>query len=148
MSHEMIIENIKTKLSHIEPVLLNSIWEIVEHAERRQQTPIPREPVRAQALVAGELHFIGENLRLEEYERLSRKQRAALQLRLKEQNFSWLKEQFAKHQAAWLIVVDGKAAKWGESLQDRPLAQQNVEISQQTGKFPFVFVNDEYLAMG
>ena len=56
MNHETLIENIKTKLPHIAPALLNSIWEIVEHTERRADSPTSANVP---------LKFIGDNLVLD-----------------------------------------------------------------------------------
>ncbi|MGH9877829.1 MAG: hypothetical protein ACRD5H_09340, partial [Nitrososphaerales archaeon] len=35
----------------------------------------------------------------------------------------------------------------GKSLKNKLLPQQLIEISRQTGKFPFVFVNDKFIAI-
>lgn len=93
------------------------------------------------------LQFIGENLTLEEYRRLSPKERGALQMRLREQNALWVREQFSKRNAAWLVVVNGEVLAAGETLKNLPLGPQHVETSQRTGKFPFVFINDDHMTI-
>ncbi len=147
MSHEMMIENIKTKLPHIEPALLNSIWEIVEHAERRPHAPLVSEPTRTQALVGGGLHFIGENLPFDPRRNSSLQERAALKRRLKTQNQAWLSLQFEKLKAAWLVIVDQQVIAWGASLASYPKPDKLLETCQRTGKFPFLFINEEYLSI-
>lgn len=113
MSHELLIENIKTKLPHIKPALLHSIWEIVEQAERRQPTPVANEAIKTQAFVAGGLQFLGGNLPFDPLRDSSLQERAALKRRLKTQNQAWLLLQFEKLKAAWLMVVDRQVLAWG-----------------------------------
>jgi hypothetical protein len=54
------------------------------------------------------LKFVGENLTLEEYERLPIAERCKLKQRLKEQNHHWLREKFSAPRTAWLVVIDGE----------------------------------------
>ncbi|MGH7454987.1 MAG: hypothetical protein ACRENG_26760 [bacterium] len=84
---------------------------------------------------------------LEEFERLSLKERAILQRHLKKQNHDWLQKKFSELGAAWLVVVDSKVIASGKSLKTEPMPPQLVKISRRTGKFPFVFVNDDCLAI-
>ena len=60
---------------------------------------------------------------------------------------SLLQEKFATLNAAWLVVVDGKVIASGKSLKDEPMPPQILEICHRTGKFPFVFINDTFLAI-
>jgi len=93
------------------------------------------------------LKFVGENLTLEEYQRPTLKERSMLQRRLQEQNHLWLQEKFSTLRAAWLVVVDGEVFDSGRSLENEPMSPQLLEICQRVGKFPFVFINDDYLAI-
>lgn len=149
MNHEMMIENIKTKLPHIKPALLHSIWEIVECAERRQPTPVANEAIKTQAFVAGGLQFLGGNLPFDPLRDSSLQERAALKRRLKTQNQAWLLLQFEKLKAAWLMVVDRQVLAWGLSLASYPKPEKILETCQRTGKFPFpfLFVNEEHLSI-
>ncbi|NUO79187.1 hypothetical protein HUU05_03850 [candidate division KSB1 bacterium] len=141
---------INAELKNADTATMGLILETLRHAKQPRPAAMfevrdGREALEAQTTSA--LHFIGDNLTLEEYERLSLKERAQLQLRLKDQNQTWLREQFAKRKAAWLVVVNGKVESWGKSLKDRPIARQNLEIAQRTGRFPFVFINDDYITI-
>lgn len=93
------------------------------------------------------MKFVGKNLLPEEYPRLSFEERAALQWRLKQQNRNWLQKQFAKLNAAWLVVVDGKVIASGKTLKNRPTSPQILKICRRTGKFPFIFVNDKFITI-
>jgi hypothetical protein len=140
MSHEMLIENIKTKLPQLEPALLHSIWEIVERAERKQHAPIESgHVIKTQALAAGGLQFIGENPPFDPRRDSSLQERAALKRRLKSQNQAWLSLQFEKLKAAWLMVVDQQVIAWGASLASYPKPEKILETCRQTGNFPYSF---------
>jgi hypothetical protein len=148
-----MIENIKAELEHVDASALHSIWQIIDKSKRKP-VPLPdftggSASRRADKMAPKNkpLKFIGENLTLEEYERLSPKERGMLQRRLKEQNHLWLKKKFSELKAAWLVVVNGEVIDWGKGLKNLPLAKQNVEVSQRTGKFPFVFINEALMAI-
>jgi len=153
MSHDATLENIKAELDHVDATALHTIWEIINRSKRKQTTS--PEIAGGSALQHGDteaienqsLKFVGKNLTLEEYERLSPKERGMLQQRLKDQNHLWLQEKFSALRAAWLVVVDGEVIASGKSLKQLPLAPKNVELSRQTGKFPFVFINDDFMAI-
>jgi hypothetical protein len=84
---------------------------------------------------------------LEEHEQLPLKERAMLKRRLKEQNYQWLQAKFSALDAAWLVIVDGQVIASGKSLKDKPRQPQVLEICRQTGKFPFIFVNDKFITI-
>ena len=143
MSHESMIENIKANLDHVDPAALQSIWEIVNQSKSKSvlsSKSTGRSTFQRAASEERSAKFIGKNFTLDEYERLSPKERGMLQRRLKEQNHLWLKNKFSELKAAWLMVIDGEVIDWGKSLKNLPLARQNVDVFQRTGKFPFVFI--------
>jgi hypothetical protein len=153
MSHASMREHIKAKVEHADLATLQSIWEIFDQSERRS-TAVPEPTVSSAqsradktAIQSRLLQFVGENLTLEEFEHLSLKERAMLQRRLKKQNYDWLQKKFSELGAAWLVVVDSKVITSGKSLKTEPMPPQLVKISRRTGKFPFVFVNDDFLAI-
>lgn len=150
MSQETMLAAINAELNHADAATMNLVLETLRNA--KQTKPITRfqagdHHYASKSQPTPALQFVGENLTLEEYRSLEPKEKGVLQMRLKEQNHLWLREQFKRRKAAWLVVVNGSIEAWGESLKDRPLAPQNVEVSQRTGKFPFVFVNDDYMAI-
>jgi hypothetical protein len=148
-----MIENIKAELEHVDASALESIWEIIDKSKQKSAPPpdfTGSSASRRADKTAPQnkaLKFVGENLTLEEYERLSPKERGMLQRRLKEQNHLWLKKKFSELKAAWLVVVNGEVIDWGKGLKNLPLAKQNVEVSQRRGKFPFVFINEDLMAI-
>ncbi len=93
------------------------------------------------------MKFVGENLLPEEYQSLSLDDRAALQWRLKKRSREWLKEQFAKRKSAWIVVVDGQVIAFGKTLSNRSVAPQVRKFCKTTGKFPFIFVNNEFIVI-
>jgi hypothetical protein len=150
MSHTTILEDIKANLDRVDAESLLSIREIIDQSLRKVSgLTAGSAPVRANRVSASrqQLKFIGENLLPEEYERLSLEERAGLQWRLKQRNRDWLQKQFAKLDAAWLVVVDGKVVTSGKTLEDKPLSPQILKISRRTGKFPFIFVNDKFITI-
>jgi hypothetical protein len=150
MSHEAMIENIKSELANVDVRALQSILEIINQSKRKPSAVAGGSVLdrtgkpKAQSLP---LKFIGENLTPEEYERLSIKERCALQERLQEQNRQWLHEKFSIFGLAWLVVVDGEIIASGKSLKDEPMPLQIQKICRETGKFPLVFINESFLAI-
>jgi hypothetical protein len=145
MSQEAIIENIKAELNQIDRTALLSILEIIDRSKR--QSVASSDPISASADRRKRLQFVGENLTLEEFERLSLKERAMLKWQLKKQNERWLRENFSDLEAAWVLVVDGKILASGKSLRTKPKPPELLQISRRAGKFPFVFVNDKFIAI-
>jgi hypothetical protein len=149
MSHEAMLEDIKAELDQLDPAALQSIREIIQQTKRplsdksktRQSSDIPLIDIE------GSLPFVGENVTLEKHEQLSLKERAILKRRLKAQNQRWLQAKFSALDAAWVVVVDGQVIASGKSLKDKPRQLQILEICRRTGKFPFVFVNDEFITI-
>jgi hypothetical protein len=153
MSPATMRENIKAEVDHLDPAALQSIWEIIDRA-KRQPAAVPQPAVGSVPNRAGKaaassppLKFVGENLTLEEYEKLSVNERRILARRLKEQNHLWLQTTFSALGAAWLVVVDGQVIASGKSLKDQPMQPQIRELCQHTGKFPFVFINDNFITI-
>jgi len=153
MSHEVMLENIKTRLDKVDHAVLQSIMALINQSETKPAI-LPQaavgstfKPVDIPDAVNRKTNFVGENLTLEEYEHLSPGERGGLQQRLRERNHLWLQEKFASLKAAWLVVVNGEIIASGQNLRNLPLAKQNVEVYQRTGKFPFVFINDDLMAI-
>jgi hypothetical protein len=150
MSNKTMMEDIKAGLGHVDTAALQSIWAIIKQGKPELvATPVitDRAKLHPPTVVGRPAKFVGENLTLDEYERLSIKEKGELQRRLKEQNHIWLEEKFSTLKAAWLLVIDGEIFDWGMSLKNLPLAKQNVEIYHRTGKFPFIFINDDLMAI-
>jgi hypothetical protein len=149
MTHELMLEDIKAELDYLDAAALQSIREIINQAKRplfdrakaRQSSEMPLIDIEEP------LPFVGENLTLEEHEQLPLKERAMLKRRLKEQNYQWLQAKFSALDAAWLVIVDGQVIASGKSLKDKPRQPQVLEICRQTGKFPFIFVNDKFITI-
>jgi len=150
---EAIINDIKNDLDHLDAEVLRSIREIIAGSKRR--AAIGRDKNGGSAsksfdqapFTPKQLEFVGKNLTLEEFERLTLKERAMLKRRLKERNRQWLQEKFSALDAAWVMVIDGEVIASGKSLKDKPRPPQTVKLSQRLGKFPFVFVNEKFITI-
>jgi len=150
---ETAIEDIKAELKHLDAAVLQSIREIIAQSKGKPFARVksahgsPLHGVDKATTINPPAPFVGENLLPEEYERLSNKERGALQWRLRERNRHWLQESFSKLDAAWLVVVDGKIISSGKRLQNKPLSPQILKICRRTGKFPFIFVNEKFITI-
>jgi hypothetical protein len=65
----------------------------------------------------------------------------------KEQNNEWLREKFANLKALWIMVVDGQIKAWEKIMKDYPQPEQIMEICRNTGKYPFIFIDDDRMAI-
>jgi len=152
MNHTTIIETIKTELVEANPDTLAYLLEVLRQAKQRdfsspemdtailpsfQQWVVPIQSPR----------FQGENLPHEAIEKLSVKERGAMQRRLKELNRKWLQEKFSSLNAVWLMVMDGQILAWGETTKNYPKPAQITELCRKTGKYPFIFINDDAMAI-
>jgi len=145
MSQEVMLANIKAGLDHVDAAALQSIWTIINQSKPEFATIADRPQFQHLVALKTPPKFAGKNLTLDEYERLSIKEKGELQRGLKEKNHLWLQEKFSTLKAAWLVVIDSEVFNWGKTLKNLPLAKQNVEIYHQTGKFPFIFINDDFM---
>ena len=150
MSHAAIIETIKTELVEANPETLAYLLEVLRQSKQRdfsstkidaaippsfQQWVAPNQPPR----------FRGDNLPWEAIAKLSIKERGAMQRRLKELNKAWLEEKFTSLNVLWLMIVDGEVIASGTTKKDYPKPARISEICEQTGKYPFIFINDNAL---
>jgi hypothetical protein len=153
MSQEAIVAKIKDALTEADSETLDLLLETLQKSKKKRLMPSEKFT----SILSGSfnrktpprqtLEFIGENLPFEEIEKLSIKERGELQRRLKEQNKEWLHEKFTTLNALWLMVIDGKVQSWGKNQKDYPQPEQIMEISQRTGKYPFIFINDDRMAI-
>lgn len=96
------------------------------------------------------IHKIGfkiRNVTFEEYKNLSNEDRKQLHIWAFEENKEWIKKRIIENKAAWLIVIDGKVISFSNNLDEYPSEKQIMDICQKTKKFPFIFVNDDMLAI-
>lgn len=150
MSQETMLAAINAELKNADTATMGLILETLRRVKQPRPAAVFEVYDRREALglqTPTTLHFIGENLMPAEYRSLPPHDRVSLQKRLKEQNALWLREQFSKRKAAWLVVVDGEVIACGETLANLPLAPQHAETARKTGKFPFVFINDDHIVI-
>lgn len=91
--------------------------------------------------------FKTKNITYEKYRNLSKDDRKFLHLSAYEENKNWITENIKKYHAAWLVVIDGEIFAFSKSLDDYPSDQEIQEICNKTKKFPFIFVNNDILAV-
>lgn len=91
--------------------------------------------------------FQSKNPRLQEYLRLSEEHQLELWQAARQKNLDWLTRTFAALPAGWIMVIDGEVTRCGASLGDFPSDEELTRIEQESGKFPFVFLSDDLLAV-
>ena len=108
-----------------------------------------KEPGKSKRQISAttKLRYQGENPNFQEYATLSEDAQLNLWQIAKGNNKEWLAQMFTKLQVGWLIVIDGKIIKHGSSLGDFPKEEEILRIGEQIGKVPFVFLNDNLLAI-
>jgi hypothetical protein len=91
--------------------------------------------------------FQSQNPRLQEYLKLSEEQQLEVWQAARQQNLDWLTRTFTALQAGWIMVIDGEVTRYGASLGDFPSDEELTRIEHESGKFPFVFLSDDLLAV-
>lgn len=91
--------------------------------------------------------FVGENLTLEEYSSLAIDEKMYLKSTLLENNMAWLNQKFQELNAAWITVVNGELITYSSALAEYPQESDVLKICKDKGRFPFVFVNNRFLAI-
>lgn len=147
MSNESMIETIKAELDNADHDTLSSVLKTLSKSKKIRSSQRKKQDSRGSsthAKTSKSNKFIGENLTFEEIKKLTRKERAALQWRIKEQNRKWLEQKYNSLKALWVMVIDGEVYSWG-GRRDYPQAEKIDDIIKRTGKYPFVFTDDKRL---
>ncbi len=149
MNREAIIANAKKKYASADEATIDAVLRTLQETNLDWRLSAQSSTSAAFAVTDDSNHhdFVGNHLSLEQYRKLSLKERGALQRQLKEQNRQWLEKKFADLHAAWLMILDGKIIDSGDSLKDYPSTEQIREIGLRHGKRPFVFINDLLVAI-
>jgi hypothetical protein len=151
MSHEAILETIKTELETADAATLQSIWETLRQAKQGSielSTAVGGQlSRRSSTTTASEkpVEFVGENSPFDPNRKFSFEEKAAAKRRLKAQNREWLLQKFNELRAGWLMVVDGQVIASGATLSDYPTPEQLLAVCHRTGKFPFLFINEKIM---
>jgi hypothetical protein len=153
MSHEAMLETIKTELDNADAATLQSVWETLRQAKQSSaELPVAvggQISSRASTSTTSEkpLEFVGENPPFDPNQKFSFEEKAAAKRRLKVQNREWLLQKFKELRAGWLMVVDGQIIASGATLSDYPDPEQILKVCHRTEKFPFLFINEDLLAI-
>ena len=91
--------------------------------------------------------FVGQNVTLEEYEALSPDEKSRYLEEAETLNRRWIENQYKTFDANWIMVVDGRVVLSGMSLKDYPEHEDFLKICETTGKYPFVFISAQLLAI-
>lgn len=91
--------------------------------------------------------FRTRNLSLAEYQSLTEQERETFHELAWEENHAWLTAQLQEHGAAWLIVVDGQIIASSSDLDEYPTESEIMDIIEETGKFPFIFIDNAILSI-
>jgi len=91
--------------------------------------------------------FVGENLTLERYSSLDEGDKILLQTMVWEKNGEWLNNKFEELNAGWVTIINGEVETFSATLDEYPKEPDVLKISKKRGKFPFIFVNNWFLAI-
>lgn len=91
--------------------------------------------------------FRTRNLSLAEYQSLTEQERETFHELAWEENHAWLTSQLQKHGAAWLMVVDGQIIASSSDLDEYPTESEIMDNIEETGKFPFIFIDNAILSI-
>jgi hypothetical protein len=153
MSHKAMLETIKTELDNADAATLQSVWETLRQAKQSSaELPVAiggQVSHGSSTLTASEkpLVFIGENPPFDPNRNLSLEERIAAKRLLKADNREWLLQKFKELRAGWLMVVDGQVIASGATLSDYPTPEQLLAVCHRTGKFPFLFINENIMVI-
>ncbi|MCI0691780.1 hypothetical protein L0337_07190 [candidate division KSB1 bacterium] len=148
-----MIATINSELKGADVETLGLLLEVLQKSKQGFSKPLQKlsdampHSANQKTALSQQLKFIGENLPFEAIEKLSIKERGALQRSLKEQNKEWLREKFTTLNALWVMVLDGQVKAWGKNMKDYPQPEQIMEVCQNTGKYPFIFIDDDRMAI-
>ncbi len=150
MSHETMLAAINAELRNADVATMNLVLETLRQAKQAKPKSRARvsdsiTPIKPQTQTVAE--FIGENPPFDPHRNLSLHERGAFKRQLKAQNHEWLLKQFQKLKVAWLMVIDGRVTASGATLESYPKPEQILDVCQRTGKFPFLFVNEDHLCI-
>jgi hypothetical protein len=151
MTHEAIIEKVKKKYAGADEATIHAVLQTLQDAKVDWRwprlTPSSVEAIHESSEASEPRKFVGEHLTLEQYRKLSIKERGEHQRQLKAKNRKWLDEKFANLHAAWLMILDGEIIAFGDSLKDYPSTDKIREIGLRHGKRPFLIINDLLVAI-
>jgi hypothetical protein len=152
MTREALIRKVKRNYAKADEATIEAVLNTLQEAEpdeRLTKQPLPPRTPAQQAIATSTPtdKFVGLNPTLEQYRKLSFKERAALKRQLQAQNRKWLDEKLSSLKAAWLMVVDGEVIGSGTTLNDYPRTEQIRKLGLQYGKRPFIFINKLFVAI-
>jgi len=133
MTTETLIQEVREKAGVLDnngEQLLATIVKILQGGEDTSTTQQPSEQI-----------FIGRNITPEEYEALSREEKRRYIADAEKRNKCWVENQFNRLQADWIMVVDGQVVMHGTTLDNYPDDEDFLAFCENTGKFPFAFIN-------
>ncbi len=131
------IEQIAAQIRQLNPVERQRLLTLIPDFGRMNTAP----------LNAATLQFNGQNISVAAYEALAEDEKFKFLDKAENGNTDWLREKFRTLRAAWIMVVDGNAAAFGESMDTYPNDDEFLKLCQKFGKYPFVFFNPLILAI-
>jgi hypothetical protein len=130
VTSEVMIEKVRQRLGSLygnaEQAVAEAIAIINEPGQRlSQQTEAP---------------FVSANVSVTQYVAWSPEERLQYLNNAEKVNARWVKRQFQKLNAAWLMVIDGQVVAYDADVDNLPRAQDfNALCQKYDGKYPFVF---------
>jgi len=105
--------------------------------------PPPGAPAPSQPALAWQ----GENPPFEEMAKLDVDERSRIIQELEDRNLAWLQARCEELKAGWLLVIDGQVLRCGSTLVNYLQEAELDALSQQTGKFPLIYVHPRLLGI-
>jgi hypothetical protein len=121
---------------------LNQVLRVLDHLGPRELAVIEerlaaRKQVAEQPLAPASNLF---ELPFDDYLAMSREERDAIALRAYQTLGPWIDAELNRLGAEWMLVCDGEVIESSPTLKDYPSREKLMQIGQQRGLVPFVFV--------
>jgi hypothetical protein len=138
MTTEILIEKVREEIG--------SLSTESEQAVATALKILQRDGTKSSAQPSEE-NFVSHNITLEEYTVLPSAEKRRYLDEAENLNQRWVTNQLRKHNATWIMVVDGQVVLAGARLKDYPEHEDFLALCKRTGKYPFVFFNPRVFAI-
>lgn len=138
MTTETLIEKVRKELGTLDVPVEQAIAATIKIMQSVKAAPAPS---------FSEEKFVGRNITLKEYAELPLEEKSRYHDEAEEINQRWVEAQLQKHNAKWIMVIDGQVVKYGATMKNFPNHEELVALCNSTGKYPFVFFNPRVFAI-
>jgi hypothetical protein len=122
---------------------LNQVLKVLEQLSPQerafvQEQLVARQHTPEQAGLPTDLF----TLPFDDYLALSDEEREAIQLRAYQDHQMWIDAELKQREAEWLLVCGGEVLEASSTLRDYPSREKVMQIGEQRGYVPFIFVRE------